>query len=94
MPTATLTAKGQVTIPMAVRTALGLHAGSRLDFELTTGGFRVVPATNAATALKGRFAGRVAAPATLEAIDEAIAQESLARSGRSGSRFTDRSSRG
>lgn len=28
MPTATLTRKGQITIPLAVRTALGLHAGT------------------------------------------------------------------
>ena len=32
MPATTLTSKGQVTIPLALRKALGLHAGSRLDF--------------------------------------------------------------
>ncbi len=32
MPTATMTSKGQITIPKAVRTALALEAGSRLSF--------------------------------------------------------------
>ncbi len=32
MPIATLTRKGQVTIPLAVRAALGLHTGDKLDF--------------------------------------------------------------
>ncbi len=34
MPAATLTSKGQITLPLAVRAALGLHAGSKVDFEL------------------------------------------------------------
>jgi AbrB family looped-hinge helix DNA binding protein len=32
MPTSTLTSKGQITLPQAVRTALGLEAGDKLDF--------------------------------------------------------------
>ena len=32
MPTATMTSKGQVTIPQAVRRALSLDAGVRVDF--------------------------------------------------------------
>lgn len=31
---ATMTSKGQVTVPQAIREALGLEAGSRLRFEL------------------------------------------------------------
>ncbi|MBY0463640.1 MAG: AbrB/MazE/SpoVT family DNA-binding domain-containing protein, partial [Burkholderiales bacterium] len=41
MSTATVTSKGQVTIPLAVRQALGLQAGSQLDFLLEPGGIRV-----------------------------------------------------
>lgn len=40
-PKATVTSKGQVTIPLAIRQALGLDAGTRLSFELSEGGFRV-----------------------------------------------------
>ena len=31
--TATVTAKGQITIPKAVREALGVKAGSKVDFK-------------------------------------------------------------
>ncbi len=34
MPTATLTSKGQVTIPKAVRDSLHLHSGDRIEFVL------------------------------------------------------------
>ncbi|NDG75158.1 MAG: AbrB/MazE/SpoVT family DNA-binding domain-containing protein [Synechococcaceae bacterium WB8_1B_136] len=38
---ATLTAKGQVTIPKAVRDALGLRKGDQLSWELEDGSVRV-----------------------------------------------------
>lgn len=34
MPLATLTSKGQITIPGAVRKKLHLHAGDKIDFAL------------------------------------------------------------
>ena len=40
---AKLTSKGQVTIPLAIREALGLSTGSQLSFELTGGELRVTP---------------------------------------------------
>jgi AbrB family looped-hinge helix DNA binding protein len=41
---ATLTSKGQVTLPAPIRAALKLHAGARLDFMLQNdGSIRVVP---------------------------------------------------
>jgi AbrB family looped-hinge helix DNA binding protein len=38
---ATLTAKGQVTVPKAVREALGLRQGDQLSWELEDGSVRV-----------------------------------------------------
>jgi antitoxin PrlF len=32
MAVATMTSKGQITIPLAVRTALGLRPGAKVDF--------------------------------------------------------------
>jgi len=37
-----VTQKGQVTIPLDVRRALGIHAGSEVRFELDRGGARLV----------------------------------------------------
>ncbi len=81
MPTATLTSKGQITIPLALRTALGLHAGSRLDFVREEDGFKVVPLRTATDTLKGRFAGRRSKAASLADMDEAIAAEATSRHG-------------
>lgn len=54
MSTATLTSKGQVTIPAAVRAALGLESGSRIEFvESGSGQFLIVAATSPVQALKG-----------------------------------------
>ncbi len=79
MPTATLTSKGQITIPLAVRTALGLHTGAKMDFVLDQNGFKVVPLQSASTMLKGRFAGRVSQAVSIEAMNEAIASEAVGR---------------
>jgi AbrB family looped-hinge helix DNA binding protein len=80
MPTATLTSKGQITIPLSVRTALNLQAGSKLDFVATQDGFRVVPLRQASDSLKGRFANRVTQAVSLAAMDDAIAAEAALRS--------------
>jgi antitoxin PrlF len=39
---ATVTSKGQVTIPVEVRRRLGVKVGDKLRFESLNGGFRVV----------------------------------------------------
>ncbi|MFZ4539953.1 AbrB/MazE/SpoVT family DNA-binding domain-containing protein [Propionivibrio sp.] len=79
MPTATLSSKGQVTIPLAVRTALGLHMGDKLDFVLDQDGLKVVPMRASEPTLKGRFSGRASTPVSLAMMDEAIAAESSER---------------
>lgn len=38
---ATVTSKGQVTLPRAVRDALGLKSGSAVDFEIKPDGVRL-----------------------------------------------------
>jgi len=54
MPTAVLTSKGQVTIPLAVREKLGLDTGDRVEFiDLGNGQFALMPATEEVAALKG-----------------------------------------
>lgn len=54
MTTATITSKGQITIPAAVRTALGLQTGDRVEFvEVDKGQFAIIAATLPVTSLKG-----------------------------------------
>ena len=54
MSTATLTSKGQITIPAAVRATLGVAAGDRVEFvQIEPGRFELVAATQSVTALKG-----------------------------------------
>src|SRR5437016_11599102 len=66
LPTATITSKGQITIPVKVRTALGVGAGDRLDFvETEKGQFVIVPAIGSVRELKGLFRGRRSKPVSL-----------------------------
>lgn len=54
MATATVTSKGQITIPAMVRTALGLESGSRVEFvQNDQGQFSIVPVTSSVLELKG-----------------------------------------
>ena len=79
MPIATLTSKGQITLPLSVRNALGLQAGAKIDFVAQGDGFKLVALKNEVSSLKGRFAGRVAAPVSLEAMDQAIGDAAASR---------------
>jgi antitoxin PrlF len=57
MTTATITAKGQITIPVEIRQALGLDAGDRISFEeIAPGKYSFEPAQGLpVTAIKGMF---------------------------------------
>ena len=53
MSTATVTSKGQITIPADVRQRLGLKAGDPVEFVEADGGFAIMPAADDVRALKG-----------------------------------------
>jgi antitoxin PrlF len=76
MAAATLTSKGQITIPIQVRTALGLDAGDRVEFvELEKGQFAIVPVTRSLKELKGMFRHkRKKRAVTIEEMNVAIAR--------------------
>jgi AbrB family looped-hinge helix DNA binding protein len=74
MTTATITSKGQVTIPKDVRTRLGIDTGDRVEFvEIQDGVFQIVAATQDVQALKG-IVPRPKKPVTVEAMKQAIAE--------------------
>ena len=79
MPVATLTSKGQITLPISVRNALGLSAGAQVDFLPVDGSFILVPVRSDVASLKGRFAGRVKKPVSVEAMNEAVAAGAVSR---------------
>lgn len=73
MTSAKVTSKGQITIPVDVRTKLGLRAGSRLSFVPTrTGGYEIHAESASIQDLKGVVA-RPSEPVSLQGMDEAIA---------------------
>jgi antitoxin PrlF len=73
MSTATITSKGQITIPATVRVALGVEAGDRVEFvQVEPGHFELVAATQPVTALKG-LVKKPASPVTITAMNKAIA---------------------
>jgi antitoxin PrlF len=70
-----LTSKGQITIPVQVRTALRLNAGDRIEFvEVGNGEFNIVAATRSVKELKGLFRGRRRKPVSIEEMNAAIAK--------------------
>jgi antitoxin PrlF len=75
MAVATLTSKGQTTIPKEIRDLLGLEPGDKLDFVIEADG-RVVlrPATRDVRELRGLLRRKGKKPVTLEQMDQAIAE--------------------
>ena len=75
MPTATLTTKGQITIPAEVRRKLNVEAGDRVEFvEIEPGRFEVIAATRSVRELKGRF-GKPTRTVSIEEMNAAIAAQ-------------------
>jgi len=73
MTTATVTSKGQITIPANVRQALQVEPGDRVEFvEVDPGRFEVIAATQSVTELKGMF-GKAKKRVSIEDMNKAIA---------------------
>jgi antitoxin PrlF len=75
MAAATLTSKGQITIPARVRTALGVDAGDRIEFvEVGKGEFNIVVATRSVKELSGMLYREGRKPVSIEEMNAAIAK--------------------
>lgn len=72
MSTATITSKGQVTLPKPVRERLGVKPGDRVEFvEMENGVFQLVAATRDIHSLKG-MVPKPKQAVTLDEMKEAI----------------------
>ena len=71
MATSTVSTKGQIVIPAAVREELGLEAGSRVEFLKTPDGFLMKPATGSISDLKG-ILQKPRKPISVEMMREAV----------------------
>lgn len=71
MSTATITSKGQITIPKEIRDSLLLHTGDKVDFTLTENGQVLLrPLTRRVADLFGRLqkpGQKVLSPAAMDA---------------------------
>jgi AbrB family looped-hinge helix DNA binding protein len=81
MTTSTLTAKGQTTLPKAVRDALALKPGDKVRYVIADNEVRIIKAKPLAT-LYGLLARPGQEPVGLEAMEEAIAAGAAERAGR------------
>jgi antitoxin PrlF len=78
MTTATLTSKGQITIPADVRHDLKVDAGDRVEFiQIAPGRYEFVAATQNVTALKGMF-GKPTKSVSIDDMNRAIANRGAA----------------
>jgi antitoxin PrlF len=76
MTLATLTNKGQVTIPKAIRESLGLHSGDKLEFVLVESGKAYIrPITKKVDDVFGRLQKPGRKPVSVEKMDEKIRQK-------------------
>ncbi len=78
MSTATISSKGQITIPADVRAALSVGMGDRVEFvEIAPGRFEFVAATRNVTVLKGMF-GKTDKQVSIDEMNAAIAAYAMA----------------
>ena len=73
MTRATISSKGQITIPAPVRAALHVGAGDRVEFvEIEPGRYELLAATSSLSELKGMF-GKPARAVSIEEMNAAVA---------------------
>jgi len=73
MPSATLTSKGQITLPKAVRDSLGVKTGDAVDFVVSADGeIRVRVGSADVSELRGLLHRPGRRAVSTEAIDKAI----------------------
>ncbi|MBA3591876.1 AbrB/MazE/SpoVT family DNA-binding domain-containing protein [Methylibium sp.] len=78
MTTATVTSKGQVTIPVDVRQALNVEVGDRVEFvEIEPGRFEMIAATRSVRELRGMF-GKPGKRVSIEEMNQTIAARGAA----------------
>jgi len=68
---ATVTSKGQVTLPAEARKKLGIKAGSKLEFVVLEGRLEVIPVSQSVTTLKS-ILPKPKKRLTIEEMDAAI----------------------
>lgn len=76
---ATVSSKGQVTLPKAIRDQLGLVEGTRLDFDVVDGAIRVRPVSKTALDIFGALHRPGMEPVSVQEMQEAIEAEANAR---------------
>jgi AbrB family looped-hinge helix DNA binding protein len=80
MPSATLTSKGQLTLPKAIRDLLRLGAGDRVDFIVKDDGTVVLrPATVDVRELKGLLHRKGLTPLSVEEMNAIIRRRGAGR---------------
>lgn len=83
MSTATLTSKGQMTLPKEVRNDLNLKPGDKIDFVKIGGRYELRPRNRNAVDLGGMLHRPGMRPMTIEEMDEGIAEAVRERNERS-----------
>lgn len=77
MEYSSITTKGQITIPVRIRKALGLKAGGKVAFQIEGNAVKLVPMLDDVTAAFGLL--KSGKSVTLEEMDQAIEQEAVSR---------------
>jgi AbrB family looped-hinge helix DNA binding protein len=78
MTTATLTTKGQITIPIDVRINLKVEAGDRVEFvQIAPGRYEFIAVTQSVAQLKGMF-GKAPKVVSIDDMKQAIAKRGAA----------------
>ena len=81
MTTATLTSKGQITMPAEVRRALQVESGDKVEFiQIEHGRFELMAATRSVRESKGMF-GPASRVVSIEEMNAAIAAQGSAARG-------------